>query len=169
MSGPTASPGDQLRFLFHELNLLTGGRKMVWLVIFFESAAGVLLSYRLDRFGYLLVGRSWRVFRVLFWPVFLFFRLLGCRHDICYTAEIGRGLRLMHPVLGVVVHGDAIIGKNCLFSGGNSVGIRQPIKRGELVLGDNVQFGVNACVLGPVRVGNQVNIGAGAIVITDLP
>jgi len=169
MSDRSASASDQLRFLFYELNLLTEGRKLVWLVLFFEASAGVLLSYRLDRLGYLLTGRSWRILRVLFWPLFLVFRILGCRHDICYTAEIGPGLRVMHPVLGVVVNGNAIIGKNCLLNGGNSIGIRRPIKHGELVLGDNVQLGVNACILGPVKVGNQVSVGAGAVVITDLP
>jgi serine acetyltransferase len=169
MSERRASAGDQLRFLFHELSLLTEGRKLVWLVLFFEPSAGVLISYRLDRFGYLLAGRAWRLIRLLFWPLFLINRILGCRHEIAYTAEIGRGLRVMHPVLGVVVNGCAIIGKNCLLNGGNSIGNRRPIARGDLVLGDNVQLGINACVLGPVKVGNQVNIGAGAVVITDLP
>lgn len=169
MSDRPASPGDQLRFLFHELSLLTEGRKLVWLIIFFEPAAGVLLSYRLNRLGYLLAGSSWRALRVLFWPGFLVFRILGCPHDISYAAEIGRGLRVMHPVLGVVVHGSAIIGKNCLLNGGNSIGIRRPIKRGELVVGDNVQLGINACILGPAKIGSQVNIGAGAVVVTDLP
>jgi serine O-acetyltransferase len=161
-------PGEQLRFLFHELCLQTGGKPERWLVIFFESA-GVVLSYRLDRFGYLIFGKPWRAVRIVFWPVFLFFRLLSCRHEICYKAEIGCGLCIRHPTLGVVVHGEAIIGKNCLLLGGNSIGERRPLKRGELVLGDDVQLGINACVLGPARVGNSVVIGAGAIVVGDLP
>ena len=169
MSERPASASDQLRYLLYELNALTEGRKLVWLVLFFEPSAGVLLSYRFDRFGYLLTGKGWRILRVLFWPAFLLFRLLGCRHDICYTAEIGCGLRVTHPGLGVVVHGYAIIGRNCVLTGGNSIGQHRPLQRGELVLGDNVQVGVNACVLGPAKVGNGVNIGAGAIVLTDLP
>lgn len=169
MSEQPASPGDQLRFLFYELNLLTGGNKMVWLCLFFEGTAWVLVSYRLDRLGYLLTGRGWRLLRVLFWPGLFVFRLLGCPHDICYTAEIGRGLRVMHPMLGVAVNGYAIIGKNCLLNGGNSIGTGAPIKRGDLVLGDNVQVGINACVIGPAKVGNQVIIGAGAVVMSNLP
>jgi serine acetyltransferase len=32
-----------------------------------------------------------------------------------------------------------------------------------------VKVGVNACVLGPAKVGHHVTIGAGAIVVGDLP
>ena len=159
---------QQIRFLAHELKLLTCRRSVRWLVLFFEPSAGVLISYRLDRCGYLLCGPLWTGLRVLFFPVWWFFRLLGCRHEICYKAEIGRGFRVLHPTLGVVVNGDAIVGENCLLNGGNSIGVRRGIQRGELVLGDNVVMGINACVLGPAIIGDGVIIGAGAVVVTDL-
>ena len=102
-------------------------------------------------------------------PLFLLLRILSCRHEICFKAQIGRGLRVLHPTLGVVVHGDAIVGQGCVLSGGNSVGIRRPIRPGELILGDEVMLGLNACVLGPVKVGNRVILGAGAVLVDDLP
>lgn len=160
--------GDQFRFLAHELRLLTHGKPIRWLVLFFEPSAGVLISYRLDRSAYLLCGRIWTALRVLFFPLFLFLRLLSCRHEICFAAQIGRGLQVWHPTLGVVVHGDAIVGKNCILYGGNSIGVRRGIRRGELVLGDDVILGINACVLGPAQIGNRVTIGAGAVVVNDL-
>ncbi len=159
---------DQLRFLAHELVLLTHGKPIRWLVLFFEPSAGVIISYRLDRCGYLLCGRVWTALRALFLPLFLFLRLLSCRHEICFAAQIGRGLQVWHPTLGVVVHGDAIVGKNCILYGGNSIGVRRGIRRGELVVGDNVILGINACILGPAQIGSCVTIGAGAIVVNDL-
>ena len=160
---------EQLKFLWAELVLLTNGKKERWLVLFFEPSAGVIISYRLDRSGYLLSGRGWTLLRLLILPVLLFLRVLSCRHEICFKAEIGCGLRIMHPTLGAVVHGDAIIGRNCLLTGGNSIGSRKPIKRGDLIVGDDVQIGINACVLGPVVVGNRVGVGAGAMVVSDIP
>jgi len=160
---------QQLRFLICELGLMTGGRFARWGVLFFEPPAGVIISYRLDRFGFLLAGPIWTGLRVFFLPCFLMLRVLSCRHEICFKADIGCGLRVLHPTLGVVVHGDAVAGRNLLLNGGNSIGCRRALERGQLVLGDNVFLGINACVLGPARIGNRVNIGAGAVVVTDLP
>ncbi|KAB2638196.1 MAG: serine acetyltransferase [Verrucomicrobia bacterium] len=160
---------EQLQFLGHELCLLSSGKATRWLVIFFEPAAGVTISYRIDRCGYLLCGQVWMALRVLAYPLFLVLRLLSCRHEICCKAQIGRGLQLTHPTLGMVINGDAIIGRNCLLNGGNSIGVRRGIVPGQLVVGDDVTLGVNSCVLGPLRIGNRVVIGAGAIVVSDLP
>jgi len=160
---------EQLQFLGHELCLLTSGKAIRWLVIFFEPAAGVTISYRIDRCGYLLCGPVWMALRVVAFPLFLALRLLSCRHEICCKAQIGRGLQLSHPTLGIVINGDAIIGRNCLLNGGNSIGVRRGIVPGQLVVGDDVTLGINSCVLGPVQIGNRVVIGAGAIVVSDLP
>jgi serine acetyltransferase len=160
---------EQFQFMWRELGLMTEGKLVRWLVLFFEPSAGVIVSYRLDRFGHLICGRSWMLLRIFAWPVFFLLRLLGCQHEICFKARIGSGLRIMHPTLGVAIHADAIIGDDCFLNGGNSIGIRKPMKRGELVLGDHLRMGVNSCVLGPVKVGNNVHIGAGAVVISDMP
>lgn len=37
------------------------------------------------------------------------------------------------------------------------------------VLGDNVDVGAHAQIIGPVRIGNRAVIGAGAVVLCDLP
>jgi serine O-acetyltransferase len=160
---------DQLRYLGHELYRLTYGKPVRWLVLFFEASAGVIISYRLDRCFYLLFGSAWAFFRIFAFPMFLFLRILSCRHEISWKAEIGRGLYVWHPTLGVVVGGEAIIGEDCTLFGGNSIGVRYGTRRGELVLGNQVMLGINSCVLGPAKIGNRVSIGAGAIVVTDLP
>ena len=159
----------QLGFMCHELQGIASGKPVRWLVMFFGSPAGVIISYRVDRFFYLIFGRAWFGLRILFFPLFSFLRLISCQHEISCKAQIGPGLRLIHPTLSFVVHGDAIVGKNCVLSGGNSIGVRRQISRGELILGDDVHLGLHACILGPVRVGSHVMIGAGAVVVKDLP
>jgi serine acetyltransferase len=158
---------DQWKFLWYELFLLLEKRPIRWLIFLFEPSASVIISYRIDRSGYLLFGQSWTALRILLVPLNAFLALLGCRHEICWKAEVGKGLRIIHPTLGIVIHGEAVVGKNCVLNGGNSVGARRPIRRGQLVLGDDVIIGIHACVLGPVRIGNGVQIGAGAVVIHD--
>ena len=37
------------------------------------------------------------------------------------------------------------------------------------MIGDNVDIGAGAKLLGPIRIGNNVVIGANAVVITDVP
>ena len=41
-------------------------------------------------------------------------------------------------------------------------------KEPRIIIGDNVYLGVNAVILGPVRIGNKACIGAGAVVINDV-
>jgi serine acetyltransferase len=37
------------------------------------------------------------------------------------------------------------------------------------VIGNDVFLGINSCILGPAHIGNRVTIGAGAVVVSDLP
>jgi serine acetyltransferase len=37
------------------------------------------------------------------------------------------------------------------------------------ITGNNIQIGCHACVIGGVHIGNNVAIGAGAVVVKDLP
>lgn len=73
------------------------------------------------------------------------------------------GLQLYHTH-GVVINGDAKVGKNCILHGANVIGnmgnnLKVP------VLGDNVRLGAGAKVFGDVYIADGVQIGAGAIVL----
>lgn len=159
---------SQLRNLAYELRLITGGKHRRWLVLFFEPSAGVVISYRIDRFFYLIFRDYWTLLRIAAFPLFFLLRLISCRHELCWRADFGKGLRILHPTLGVVAAGEAIVGEDCTLCGGNSIGMRRGLQRGELILGSQVFMGINSCVLGPARIGSRVMIGAGAVVISDL-
>jgi serine O-acetyltransferase len=155
---------QQLSYLFYEISLIINHRYWRWVTCWFGSSAGMIASYRLDRFFYLLVGETWTVIRIAFFPLFLIFRVLSASHEIHYRAQISRGLRILHGNLGIVVSGHAVIGQNLTLTGGNCIGERKP---GEIVVGDNVSLGANAVILGPIRIGSHVQIGAGAVVVKD--
>jgi serine O-acetyltransferase len=157
---------QQLGFLVYELKKIVNGKYWRWLTCWFGSSAGIIISYRLDRFFFLLLGNIWSLLRVVFYPLFMMLRILSAPHEIHYRAEIGKGLSILHCSLGIVVSGHAIIGQHLTLTGGNCIGKRD---NGPILIGDNVTLGVNAVVLGPVNIGNNVQIGAGAVVVNDSP
>lgn len=91
--------------------------------------------------------------------------------DIDYRAEIGPGLLLQHPV-GVVI-GAATIGANATLMSGVVLGRRNVLSGPDVgeypVLGDDVLLGAHATALGPVRIGHGAQVGAHALVLTDVP
>jgi serine acetyltransferase len=160
---------DQIKFMIYEIELIVNRRWGRWFTCWFGGSAGVIISYRLDRFGFLLLKNAWPAIRLLFFPLFLLLRLISYSHEIHYAANIGKGLKILHPSLGIVVNGKLIAGEHLLLTGGNCLGARTSLAYGDFVIGDNVSLGANAVILGPLTLGNQTQIGAGAVVIESAP
>ncbi len=84
-------------------------------------------------------------------------------------ATIGEGLFIDHGS-GVVIGETAEIGNNCtIYQGVTLGGTGKDTGKRHPTIGDNVLIGSGARVLGPVNVGNNVKIAAGAVVLDDLP
>ena len=83
------------------------------------------------------------------------------------SCVIGRGLRIWH-FGGVFVHDQAVLGDNCTLRQGVTIGNREEGGAAP-VIGNNVEFGAYAQVLGPVSVGDGCKIGAMAVVLNDIP
>lgn len=84
-------------------------------------------------------------------------------------AKIGKEVFIDHG-MGVVIGETAEIGNNvtiyqCVTLGGTGkdTGKRHP------TVGSNVLIGTGAKVLGPIRIGNNSKIGAGSVVLEDVP
>ena len=158
----------QIWFLYKEIKIYINKRWWRWLTIWFnQGSVWVNLSYRVDRFFYLIFGKLWVILRIFLFPVFIVLKILGGRHEIHYRADIGEGLKVLHASLGVVINGHAQIGKNLVLTGGNCIGGRKSLSENSLVIGDNVSLGANAVILGPVKIGSNTIIGAGAVVVKD--
>lgn len=99
-------------------------------------------------------------------PVRAFIRLVfSC--DIPYQVQIGGGTLFPHDALGMILHQDVVIGKNCrilhgVTMGGNG-GDKVP------VVGDNVIIGAHAILLGGITIGDNAVVGAGSVVTKDVP
>lgn len=112
---------------------------------------------------------------ILFSPLYIIARIFH-RHyvikygfDIPITTSIGSGFYLGHFGAIVISH-LATIGCNCNISHGVTIGIipRGP-RSGAPIIGNNVYFGPGSKVIGKIRVGNNVAIGANCVVTRDVP
>lgn len=84
------------------------------------------------------------------------------------SCEIGKGTLFGYKGIGVVVHKRAKIGNNCAIAphvviGGRSGHYEVP------VIGNNCKIHTGAKILGPITLGDNVEIGANAVVIHDCP
>ena len=101
---------------------------------------------------------KWIVVRHRFWSA-----ITGA--DIPLNCNIGGGLLIPHPN-GIVIHPDARIGVNCLIFQQVTIGTRDG--PGLPRIGDHVDIGAGAKILGPVEIGAQARIGANAVIVTDV-
>ena len=82
-----------------------------------------------------------------------------------YKNNFGPGVCFCHYGT-LVVNKDARIGKNCRIHVGVNIG---SFNGGAPVIGDNVYIGPGAKLFGPITIGNNVSIGANAVVNKSFP
>lgn len=76
---------------------------------------------------------------------------------------------LPHGIKGIFITPYSHIGKNVTIQQQTTIGERSFGSHIGPVIGDNVFIGVGARILGNVKVGNNVKIGANAVVLHDIP
>lgn len=85
------------------------------------------------------------------------------------TVVIGRRLEIEHHGC-IILHGNVVIGDDCKFRHDVTIGNSgYADKTGAPTIGNRVEIGAGARILGRVRVGDDVIIGANAVVVKDLP
>jgi serine O-acetyltransferase len=124
------------------------------------------------RMGRSLKTRPIPVLQPLAWGVFRLWEyaaraISGVHLDV--DARIGPGLYMGH-FGSVCVEAGVIIGEDCSIGQMNFIGAGGAEARPGLpVLGDRVYLGTSCRVVGGVRVGDDVAVGAGAAVMDDIP
>jgi putative colanic acid biosynthesis acetyltransferase WcaB len=107
-------------------------------------------------------------------PYLVFYRLvvewiLGT--ELRYKTKVGPGLRLYHGQ-ALVIHEGTILGANCTLRHATTIGNKM-LADGHPsacpVLGDGVDVGANAVIIGAINVGDRAVIGAGSVVVKDIP
>jgi serine acetyltransferase len=87
-----------------------------------------------------------------------------------YGTKIGKNFWFAHPystVLNAKSIGDNFRCIHC-----TSIGTKNGmngVEGGKPIIGDNVSVGCHVCIIGDIKIGNNVVIGAGSVVIKDVP
>lgn len=92
--------------------------------------------------------------------------LLHCHFPI--TAVIGSGLSLFHPY-EIMLNKHVKIGQNVTIRNGVTIGVKFQGGYGGAVIGDNVDIGTGAKIIGQISIGNNSIIGANAVVTKSFP
>lgn len=110
--------------------------------------------------GGLLAGlvRRLAVLRHHFWSI-----VTGA--EIPLNTQLGGGLLMPHPN-GIVIHPEVRIGVNCMIFQQVTLGIRD--NPDVPWVGDHVDIGAGAKILGGVRIGDHARIGANSVVLHDV-
>ncbi len=103
------------------------------------------------------------------WHMWNLRRLRIKTNIMIFPNTLGAGIQLMHPGFRRI---DTMvkIGTNCTILPMVLFGNKRPdIINNTITVGDNCYISTGATILGPVKIGNNVTIGAGAVVVKDIP
>lgn len=95
--------------------------------------------------------------------------LLGI--DLPETTQIGKNLSIQHGH-ALVINKETIIGTNCILRNSTTIGHKKLADGSYSAspkIGDNVDIGANVVIIGSITVGNNAVIGAGSVVVKDVP
>jgi serine O-acetyltransferase len=130
-----------------------------------------LWAIAVHRFGNWRMGIQPRIVRL---PFSLLYSILYkvvewlCGISLPYTVRLGRRVRLWHHG-GMILHAESV-GNDAHIRHNTTFGIARIHHNEELpVIGNRVDIGCGACILGRVRVGDDAVIGANAVVVRDVP
>lgn len=90
--------------------------------------------------------------------------ILGAKLGITlWKNVVDEGLKIWHYG-SIIVNANAKIGKNCQLHGNNCIGNKGESDEAAPTLGDNVDIGVGAKIIGNIYIADNVKIGANAVV-----
>ncbi|MCX2484236.1 serine acetyltransferase [Pedobacter sp. MR2016-24] len=129
----------------------------------------IVVFYRLAQ----LIVRS-KITKILFCWYLLWYRItiewFMCV-ELSWNTKIGPNFQLWHGS-GLVIHPNTIIGSNCSIRQCTTIGVRQGANGAydgaAPIIGDFVDIGCNAVIIGNLTIGNHVSLGSGAIVVKSI-
>lgn len=127
-----------------------------------------LLVYRFGRWRYTVRPAILRKLLSLVYHVLFKFIQIITGIELPCEVPIGRNFVIEHSG-GIVISGFASFGDDCRIRNGVVVGLSRVDEPCAPQIGNDVDIGTGAKVLGNIRIGNGVRIGANAVVIMDVP
>lgn len=159
---------QQFQFLIEDLKRWKCMSLRNFFYFFLEQAIWGTVFYRISRAFFLI---NIPVIKVLFRLIgFFVFKISESLLGVAIRpgADIGPGLYIGHAGL-VMINEEVKAGKNLSIGSDLLIGLRGGGHKGAPILGDNVQIGAGAKILGKIKVGSNVRIGANSLVVNDVP
>jgi serine O-acetyltransferase len=128
----------------------------------------VMVVYRFGRWRYGVRPAIARKFCSLSYKLLFKFIQIITGIELPCEAEVGRNFVIDH-FGGIIVSGYAKFGDNCRIRNGVTIGLRRIEEKFAPVIGNNVDVGAGAKLLGPIKIGDNVIVGANAVVLCDVP
>ena len=146
-----------LEYIFQdwEVNKLTSLKSRLVLSFFRTSQLLSNLPYPLRLLTYL-----YQIFTEILFAI-----------ELPTDTTIGKNLQLQHG-FSLVINRHATIGRDCIIRHSTTIG-NKILSDGSVssspTIGDHVEIGCNVVILGPIEIGDNAVIGAGAVVVSDVP
>ena len=127
-----------------------------------------MVVYRFGRWRYGLRPKIVRMpFSLLYKILFKLVQIV-CGIQMPCEAPVGRNFRIDH-FGNIIISGYASFGDDCVVRNGVTIGIKNMDEKVAPRIGNNVNIGAGAKILGGITIGDNVFIGANAVVISDVP
>ena len=127
-----------------------------------------LVVYRFGRWRYGVRPRLLRKFFSAIYKVSFKLVQILTGIELPCEAQIGRNFVIDH-FGGIIISGYARFGDNCRIRSGVCVGLSRIEDPCAPVIGNNVDIGIGAKLLGRITIGDNVLIGANAVVTRSVP
>lgn len=127
----------------------------------------IVVFYRLSNW---VVTHDLFIVRIVGWPLRVAYKLIV---ELIMGVELpdrvlaGEGLAVFHAV-GLVVNGKVTLGANVTLRHNTTIGARFSGENPPRI-GNGVNVGSNVVILGDVEIGDNSNVGAGAVVVESCP
>jgi serine O-acetyltransferase len=128
----------------------------------------VMVVYRFGRWRYTVRPALVRKFFSAIYRVLFKLIQIVTGIELPCEVEVGQNFVIDH-FGGIIISGYAKFGDNCRIRNGVVVGLRRVEDKRAPIIGNNVDIGAGAKLLGPIRIGDNVLIGANAVVLQDVP
>lgn len=134
----------------------------------FRQGFWVMCVYRFGRWRYgIRFSLVRKLFSLLYKIAYKLVQILTGVELPC-EAELGDRFRIDH-FGDIIISGYARFGDDCVVRNGVTVGLRHEREPAAPRIGHRVSIGAGAKVLGPITLGDDVDVGANAVVIHDVP
>ena len=133
-----------------------------------RQGLGVMLVYRFGRWRYSIQQRWLRLPLSVLYKILKLLSQILTGIDLPCEVQVGRRLIIEH-FGDIIISGDTIIGDDVIIRNGVTIGLKRTGETGAPIIGNRVDIGAGAKLLGAIRIGDDVVIGANAVVLTRYP